>query len=153
MVVTVPTHVGMLAMPPVFNIRWFSPPVLVWVAVIGLMQWLWVKQHDLESGSLPVDWMFVATKDLHVPVLLAGMLENAPSVVLCPFDTQHSLSRLASETVELVKSMAGIDTIMRSDVMERAEALSPLRPQAPPVPDDSEDSDPETGVRLSQATP
>ena len=61
-------------LPPVFNIKNATPPGLGIAALMGVLQS--VLLPDNVSGDSSTDWIFLATVDLQLPVLLCQRLDN-----------------------------------------------------------------------------
>ena len=133
----IPTGSKAVKMPPMFNIIWAQPQLVGWITIIGLMQWIWVPSPE-EEDEQRMDWVYVFSNDLALPVYLASLLENTPSVVLCPFDTVDTMCDLGAKTAEMVRTMQGVHHISWRGMIQRAEAMAPL----------FDEPGPETGVRV-----
>ena len=125
-------------LPLAFNVRHAQPPSLGLVALVGLMQSV-LLPDDTTGDSQQVDWMYVITDDLALPVYLTSRLDNTPSVALCCLDQKNSLPDIASRIAEIMKSQEALPMIQWEAIFSRVEDMLPLFDKSSASPEDDDD--------------
>ena len=72
-----PSDGKMVRLPPAFNIRHAHPLGIGLVALVGLLQTIILETPAPETESQAVDWIYLISDDLQLPVLFTSRLDNS----------------------------------------------------------------------------
>jgi hypothetical protein len=91
-------------LPPVLNLTTAQPLNLGWAATVGLFRSMW-KETKARSEEGKVDWIYVLSDDLDLPVLLSQRIDSHPSIVFCCLSAALSTEDVAAKLREKLKTV------------------------------------------------
>ena len=133
----IPPGVALQRMPPMANIAHADPLTVGWVAVIGLLRFLWHRPAD-DGQEHATDWLYVMSDDLTLPALLTQRLETNPSIVLCVLHGGGAQGDTGDIVAENMRTAQDLPPIPWSEVIERWCMMLPLVLAKPGVREEEE---------------
>lgn len=110
---------------PFYNIC-DAPDLLTgWVSVVGLLKSIWSCTGDTEGGP-HVDWMYVVSDDVNLPVALVSKIIPHPNVVFYPFEIRDPLADVAAKVSDGLNAEHETPPLPWLDLLKRSVLLQPL---------------------------
>ena len=109
--------------PPMVNLRGAQPQALGWTAVVGLLETTWHTEVETDADG---KWLFVASDDVSLPVLLAQRLDHAPSILFCPLHGRSRISDAAAQLGERMQALEAVPVLHWATLVHQWNNLLPL---------------------------
>ena len=120
-----PEGAGGRKVPPCVNLTTAPTMNVAWTATVGIFRHLWRTPKE-RAQEARVDWVFVVSEELDLPVMISQRIDTHPSVVFCSTSTVLSTADIASKLKEKLKDAQEVAPLPWGYIMHAAHHLMPL---------------------------
>lgn len=124
--------------PPMMNITHVQPITLGWAAVVGIFRTFW-REPKPKSDEPKIDWLYVLSDDIELPVILSQKIDSHPSVIFCSLSTALRTDEVAAKIKEQLKDQQESPPLQWGRMMTRAQKLESIFEVSSSDDDESEE--------------